>query len=254
MAGRRLFPPFVYGENRTLIQLLSGKGVKLLLAMEDTPFLQAVHNYFVSLGYIIRQTQTGTAAWEQICSSIFDALLIDSELPGMNGMILCRKVREEKRQNTPIVLFMGESRVEQRVMALNLGADVISSDTVNLIDLEAQIRALVRRTIVRNPEDSFSWADIELSVSNHTVTCCGQPLNMPPIPFAILTLLMRQAPSVVPRQVLEREIYGNALPNSDSLRTHIHTLRTLLCNAGRPILKTVPRVGFCLENWNNIAG
>lgn len=229
--------------------LLSEKGLRLLIVTEDEEFARSLYDYLVPLGYNMDRASSGTSGWKRAASSSYELLLIDMALSGMDGLTLCRRLREEVGLETPVLLFMNGESLEARVLGLNWGADAFVSKSVDLRELEAMIRAIVRRTGSRPQSRCLSWAGLELDTYTHTVTCEGTPLQLRPIAFTILARLMRQAPGVVTRKDLEYEIYGEFPPDSDSLRTHIHSLRKALQQAGRPILKTVTHVGYCLLSW-----
>ena len=229
--------------------LLSEKGLRLLLVTEDEKFAQTLYKYLTPLGYNMDMASSGTAGWKRASSNSYDALLIDIALSGMDGLTLCRRLRDEVGLETPILMFMDGESLEAKVLGLNWGADVFINKSADMREFEAVVRALVRRMGARQGSHTLSWAGLELDPHMHTVTCEGVPLTLRPTAFTILARLMRQAPGVVTRKDLEYEIYGDFPPDSDSLRTHIHSLRRALQAAGRPILKTVTHVGFRLTPW-----
>lgn len=93
------------------------------------------------------------------------------------------------------------------------------------------------------------WGDIELDPAAHSASRSGTPLKLSPTGFTILETLLRAAPRIVSRAELEREIWGDAPPDSDALRTHIHELRQKLDKPfAHPLLKTVPHVGYGLSD------
>lgn len=228
---------------------LSEKGLRLLLVTEDEQFAQALYTYLTALGYNMDMASSGMTGWKRASSNSYDALLIDIALSGMDGLTLCRRLRDEVGLEAPILMFMAEESLEAKVLGLNLGADVFINKAADMREFEAVVRAVVRRMGAHQGSRRLSWAGLELDPHMHTVTCDGVPLTLRPTAFTILARLMRQAPGVVSRKDLEYEIYGDFPPDSDSLRTHIHSLRRALQEAGRPILKTVTHVGFRLTPW-----
>lgn len=229
--------------------LLSGKGLRLLIVSEDEQLVQTLYDYLTPIGYNLDRASGGMAGWKRGSSNVYDVLLIDMALSEMDGLTLCRRLREEVGVETPILMFVSEESLETRVLCLNWGADGFVTKSVNMMELDAMLRAVVRRSRARQASHRLSWAGLELDQQTHTVTCEGVPLQLRPIAFTILARLMRQAPGVVTRKDLEYEIYGDFPPDSDSLRTHIHSLRKALDTVERPILKTVTHVGFRLIPW-----
>ena len=173
-------------------------------------------------------------------------LLIAVILPGMDGLTICRRLRE-MGSRIPIVMMTRSESVEKRVLCLNLGADDFLIRYFEMMEMEARIRAVVRRSRQHNTPLILRWGGLELNPCTHTVLCDGTPLHLRPICFTMLACLMRSAPGIVTREELTREVYGDSPPDSDSLRTHIHLLRRALEKQGKPILQTVTHVGFRLE-------
>ena len=229
--------------------LLTGKGIRLLIVTEDEQLAQTLYGYLTPVGYNLDRASSGTDGWRRGSSNNYDVLLLDAALSGMDGLTLCRRLREEVGLETPVLMLLNGESLETRVLCLNWGADGFVSKSVDMMELEATLRALVRRSRSQHASHRLSWAGLELDPKTHTVTCDGVPLTLRPIAFTILARLMRQAPAVVTRTDLEYEVYGEFPPDSDSLRTHIHALRKALNDAGRPILKNVTHVGFRLLPW-----
>ena len=114
-------------------------------------------------------------------------------------------------------------------------------------ELDARLRALVRRARGRQTRSVLCWEDIDLDPAAHSATRSGVPLRLSPTGFVILETLLRAAPAVVPRTELEQAIWGDFPPDSDALRTHIHELRQKLDKPFTcPLLKTIPHVGYTL--------
>ncbi len=227
----------------------TGKGIRLLIVTEDEQLARTLYDYLTPIGYNLDRASGGTDGWKRASSNNYEVLLLDAALSGMDGLTLCRRLRVEVGLDTPILVFLNGESLETRVLCLNWGADGFTSKSVHMMELEAMLRAHVRRFRSQHVPRSLMWAGLELDPQTHTVTCDGIPLQLRPTAFTILARLMRQAPAVVTRKDLEYEVYGDFPPDSDSLRTHIHSLRRVLQAAGRPVLKTVAHVGFRLTAW-----
>ncbi len=230
--------------------LHSGIGLRLLIVTEDEPLAQALYDYLTPLGYNLDRASSGMTGWSRGSSGSYEVLLLDMVLSGMDGLTLCRRLREEVGLESPVLMFMAGESLETRVLCLNWGADGFISKSADMREVEAMIRAVARRFRAQHAPHRLTWAGLELDPQTHTATCEGVPLQLRPTAFTILARLMRQAPGIVTKKDLEYEIYGEFPPDSDSLRTHIHSLRKALQKVGRPILRTVTHVGFRLDPWN----
>ncbi len=231
----------------TVIELSSGKNIRLLVVESDEALIEQIYAYLEPLGYDLDRASNGLLGWQRAVTGAYDLLLIGVMLPGMDGLTLCRRLRSESGSEVPVIMLTSNESVENRVLCLNWGADDFLVKPFDMLELEARVRAVVRRSRAQHSSRVLSWAGLELDPQTHTARCDGQPLHLRPTSFTLLARLMRSAPGVVTRKELELEIYGDSPPDSDSLRTHIHLLRKVLEAAGKPVLKTVSHVGFRLE-------
>ena len=144
-------------------------------------------------------------------------------------------------------MLTARDTVADRVTGLDCGADDYLVKPFSMKELDARLRALVRRARGRQTRSVLCWEDIELDPAAHSATRSGVPLRLSPTGFVILETLLRVAPAVVPRTELEQAIWGDFPPDSDALRTHIHELRQKLDKPFTcPLLKTIPHVGYTL--------
>ena len=223
------------------------RSIRLLIAEADDAAMREMYDYLEPLGYDLDSARNGNAAWRQVAEGSYDALVIDVMLPGMDGLELCRKLREEAYSDVPIIMLTDSSSLENRVLCLNWGADDFVTRPVVMLELEARIRALVRRARTHQASRVLQWSNLQLDPRKHEGACGGTPLALRPKGFAILAMLMRAAPGIVSREEMEHQLYGDNPPESDSLRVHLHLLRRELERVAGPVIKTVPRMGFMLE-------
>ncbi len=223
------------------------RSIRLLIAEADEQAMKDMYGYLEPLGYELDSARSGMAAWKQASEGCYDALVLDVMLPGMDGLELCRRLREEAFSDVPVIMLTDSSSMENRVLCLNWGADDFVTRPVEMLELEARIRALVRRARTHQANFSLSRAGLVLDPRKHEAMYAGKPLALRPKGFSILALLMRSAPGIVSREEMEHELYGDSPPESDSLRVHLHLLRRELKRVSGPAIKTVPRLGFRLE-------
>lgn len=217
-----------------------------LLFIEDNEELLAnLYAWFEPLGYDLDSARDGVAAYELLGRAAFDCIVLDLLLPRMDGFELCRRLRSEACINTPLIMLTARDSVEDRVRGLELGADDYLVKPFSLRELEARIRAILRRPGLRG--QSLRFGPLEIFPQERRVLRDGQELRPGPTGFLILEELMRRAPGVVTRERLEELLWGDAAPGSSALRNHILELRRVI---DRPfnsdLLKTVPHVGYRL--------
>ncbi len=220
------------------------------LIVEDNQDITAnLYAFLEPLGYELDCAATGTAGLELAAGGTFDVIVLDIMLPGMDGLAVCHALRTRYTVATPILMLTARDTVADRVTGLDAGADDYLIKPFSMKELDARLRALVRRAQGRQTLSVLRWGDIELDPAAHSASRSGTPLKLSPTGFTILETLLRAAPRIVSRAELEREIWGDAPPDSDALRTHIHELRQKLDKPfAHPLLKTVPHVGYGLSD------
>ena len=121
--------------------------------------------------------------------------------------------------------------------------------------LEARLRALIRRERRQVGGEVLKVADLVLDPASLRVTRGGSELQLSPIGLRLLTILMRESPRVVTRQEIEREIWGNGLPDSDTLRSHLYNLRKVIDKPfDNPLLHTVQSAGYRIADLSTHPG
>jgi DNA-binding response OmpR family regulator len=172
-------------------------------------------------------------------------IILDLMLPGMNGVALCRKLREDARRDTPLLMLTARDTVDDKVAGLDAGADDYLVKPFELRELDARVRTLLRRQRGAVVPETIRVADLSLDTSTLQVSRAGQAIRLMPIGLKLLTVLMRASPRVVTRRQLEREVWGDGLPDSDTLRSHLYALRKAIDKPfDRPLLHTVAGVGY----------
>ncbi len=228
----------------------------LLLVEDNEDILAMLYAFFEPLGYELDCARNGRAGLEQAIAGRFDCLVLDVMLPGMDGITLCRTLREKHDYRTPIIMLTARDTVPDRVLGLESGADDYLIKPFALKELEARIRALIRArgrgmrgAGSGGGSGELRYADVVLDVAGHRVTRQGRELRVSPTGFRILCELMRVAPALLPREELEQALWGDDPPGGSALRTHIHELRQVLDKPfAVPLLRTVSHVGYRLAD------
>jgi DNA-binding response OmpR family regulator len=217
-----------------------------VLVIEDNPDLAAnVCDFLEAKGHVVDVAGDGLTGLHLAVTRDFDAIVLDIVLPGMDGLTLCRKFREEARRSTPVLMLTARDALDDRVAGLECGADDYVLKPFALRELEARLKALVRRSSAALTPSVLRVADLEYDPALVRVRRGGRVISLPPIPLKLLETLMRAAPRVVRRDELERAVWGDAPPDSDALRAHMHTLRAAVDGAGEPaLLHTLRGVGY----------
>jgi DNA-binding response OmpR family regulator len=223
------------------------RGLHVLIVEDNADIVANLYEYLEPLGYTLDCARNGISGLAQAQRRSHDAIVLDLMLPGLDGLELCRRLREDFRRSTPVLMLTARDTVDDKVLGLRSGADDYLVKPFALSELDARLQALVRRSRGLVGSAPLRVGRLHLDPATHDVTRDGQKLQLSPMGFRILAVLMRSSPALVTRETLERELWGDERPTSDSLRTHIHALRQALERPfGRPMLVTMPSVGYRL--------
>jgi DNA-binding response OmpR family regulator len=218
-----------------------------VLIVEDNRDLAAnLSDYLTSRGHIVDLAMDGVTGLHRAVTGDFDAVVLDLGLPGMEGGEVCRRLRAA-RVATPILMLTARGELEDRVGGLELGGDDYLVKPVPLKELDARLRALVRRAHGGLPQPRLQVADLVLDERTMQVSRAGQQIALARLDYQLLRILMRESPAVVTRARLESELWGDEPPDTDALRAHIHLLRRAIDQPfATPLLHTVRSVGYRL--------
>jgi DNA-binding response OmpR family regulator len=221
-----------------------------VLLVEDDPDLAAnIQDFLEQNGWRVDHAPNGALAIHQLISGRYSAGIFDLRLPGIGGLELCERVRTGIAPALPVLMLTAAGTLEDRLRGFRAGADDYLVKPFALAELLARLQALIRRAaaIVHSPGGNLCIGDLQLCISTREVSRGGQRLTLTNMGFAILEKLMRHSPAIVLRSDLEFHLWGDEPPGSDSLRTHIATLRAAIDPPGLPpLLLTHRGVGFQL--------
>ena len=227
--------------------------VALLLVEDNEDILANLYAFLEPLGYELDCARNGRTGLAMALEQHFDCIVLDIMLPGIDGISLCRELRDKHHKLTPIIMLTARDAVADRVQGLEAGADDYLVKPFALKELEARIRALLRRGRMSSGNSAdggavWTYADLTFNSGEHWAERQGRRLRLSPTGFRILDELMRVAPGLVRREDLEHALWGDDPPEGSALRTHIHELRRELDKPfAESLLHTVPHVGYRLS-------
>jgi DNA-binding response OmpR family regulator len=199
-----------------------------ILIIEDNPDIAAnIGDYLDDRGHIVDFAGDGVTGLHLAVVEDFDAIVLDLALPGMDGLEVCRKLREDAGKNTPVLMLTARDRLEDKIAGFATGADDYLVKPFALQEVEVRLDALARRGR-RSGARVLTVGDLIYNLDTLTVNRAGKEIELNPIGLKLLESLMESSPNVVTRSELEKQVWGEELPDSDSLRVHIHSLRALI--------------------------
>ncbi|MEM7078545.1 MAG: response regulator transcription factor [Pseudomonadota bacterium] len=216
------------------------------MLVEDHHELAAtVGEYLESQQYTVDYASDGLSALHLAVTEDYDAIVLDLNLPGIDGLEVCRRLREDARKPTPVLMLTARDQLDDKLAGFDVGADDYLVKPFEMPELAVRIEALIRREKGVVSETVYKIADLELDTQREIALRQGKRLNLSPRSFEILRILMRNSPAVVSRKELEREIWGDEVPDSDALRSHLYNLRRIVDKPFEQVLiETVSGRGF----------
>jgi DNA-binding response OmpR family regulator len=223
-----------------------------ILVIEDQPeILQNIADYLELKGYLVDCAYDGLGGLHLAVTQPFDLIILDLMLPGMDGITLCKKLRQDARLGTPIIMLTARDSVDDKLKGFQAGADDYLVKPFSLPELHARVEAVLRRGQT-GLQTILTIGDLVFDMSNLEVSRQGIPLKLSPIGLKLLEVLMKRSPHVVKREALEELLWGEDLPGSDSLRSHIHTLRHIIDKPFKSaLLHTVHGIGYSLKETDH---
>jgi DNA-binding response OmpR family regulator len=217
----------------------------LLLIEDHKDIAEMVIAYLEGRGFDVDYAGDGITGLHLAVSNTYDAIILDLMLPGMDGLEVCRKLRADVKRDTPVIMLTARDTLDDKISGLETGADDYLIKPFAIKELEARVRSLIRRHKGETVKEVLSVGDMTLDTSTLEVRRNGVEINMTPIGLKILTVLMRASPAVVSRRELERQVWGDILPDSDTLRSHLYNLRKVIDKPfEKQLLHTIQGSGY----------
>lgn len=225
---------------------MSAQATPMILLVEDhNDIAEMVTAYLENRGFDVDYAADGITGLHLAVSNTYDAIILDLMLPGIDGLELCRKLRTEVRCDTPVIMLTARDTLDDKITGLETGADDYLVKPFAIKELEARVRSLIRRHKGETAKELLAVADMTLDTATLKVHRSGKAINMTPIGLKILTVLMRASPTVVSRRELERQVWGDILPDSDTLRSHLYNLRKVIDKPfDKQLLHTIHGSGY----------
>lgn len=214
-----------------------------ILLVEDDPLLgDGLRAGLQQQAFQVDWVRDGEAAQRELRAHPYAAAVLDLGLPRMDGIQVLGSVRRAGIA-LPILVLTAREAVPDRIRGLNLGADDYVVKPIDLHELGARLRALVRRAHGR-PDDRLTAQDVVLDPASRLVSLAGVPVALSAREFDLLHVLMLNAGRVLSREQIEAHLYSwGQEVESNAVEVHVHRLRSKL---GSQLIRTVRGVGYVL--------
>lgn len=218
----------------------------VLLVEDHNDLAASIGDYLESSGFAMDYAADGAIALNLLDENPYDVIVLDLMLPKIDGIRVCERLRE-RGDGTPILMLTARDQLDDKVAGFNAGADDYLVKPFEMEELAVRVRALVRRARGEMSDGAMRVGDLVFDPKTMRVERAGERVNLSPTSIRILKVLMRESPRLVSREQLENELWGDMLPDSDTLRSHMYNLRK---GIDRPhkvkLLHTVQGMGFKL--------
>lgn len=217
--------------------------MRILLAEDDSLLGDGLRAGLRQLGFQVDWVRDGEAAERELHAQQYAAAVLDLGLPRKDGMDVLAAVRQAGI-STPVLVLTARDAVPDRIRGLDVGADDYVVKPVDLHELAARLRALVRRAHGQ-PQECLTAQDIVLDPAARSVRQAGEPVMLSTREFDLLQAFMLSADRVLSREQLEQQLYSwGQEVESNAVEVHIHNLRRKL---GAALIHTVRGVGYMLQ-------
>lgn len=220
-----------------------------ILVVEDDPAIRnGLERALLKHGYDVSTCADAESAETVLAETDIQLLVLDVMLPGRSGLELCKRLRAAGSE-VPVLMLTALSDESDKILGLDLGADDYLTKPFSLGELEARIRALLRRS----PTDSaipstLTFGDVKIDFLRYRATKAGQEVHLPPKGFGVLQALAEQEGAVVTRDDLLEHVWGyDTMPTTRTVDNHVAQLRSRLEDdpAEPEYIRTVFGVGYC---------
>ncbi|MCS6814356.1 MAG: response regulator [Cyanobacteria bacterium] len=227
--------------------------MRILLVDDDEILTQAIARQLASQPYAVDIAADGEAGWDFAQATTYDLVVLDINLPKLDGIQLCQRLRDHKYTN-PILLLTAKGESSDKVMGLDAGADDYVVKPCTIEELCARIRALLRRRSATS-SPVLTWGYLRLDPSTCEVTYKNQPLNLSPKEYGLLELLLRNPQRIFSSSSILEHLWGfEDAPSEETVRTHVKRLRRKLKALGAEnLIDTVYGMGYRLKSPDSLS-
>ena len=222
--------------------------MRLLIVEDETRLADTLRQLLHRQGYTADVCYDGVSGLDNALTGIYDLMVLDVMLPGLNGFQVARKLRDAG-VTTPILMLTAKSDLSDRVHGLDCGADYYLTKPFEPEELLACVRTLLRRSGGQLQEsDTLTWGDLSLERGTFTLSCSGRDVRLSRREYDLMELLMRNGAQVVTKEQLLIKVWGyDSQAEDNNVEVYISFLRRKLTHLHSQVrIKTLRMLGYCL--------
>ena len=220
--------------------------MKLLVIEDNRDIAENIADYFEPQGHQLDFATDGQQGLNLALQGDFDVIVLDLMLPRMDGYTVCQRLRAAHNA-TPVIMLTARDQLGDKLEGFDAGADDYLVKPFSVKELEARLKALLKRLQQFGQHPVLQVADLTFDTNTLQVSRADRLLDLTPTQRKLLLCLMQHSPNVVKRAELEALLWGDEPPDRDILRTHIYSLRNLIDKPfAVKLLHTVHGLGYRL--------
>jgi DNA-binding response OmpR family regulator len=219
--------------------------LNVLLVEDDIDLAETVVDYLELEKIHCDYASNGISGLQLVRENRYDVLLLDLNLPRLDGLSVCQQMRAAG-DDTPVLMLTARDQLGDKIAGFNAGTDDYLVKPFEMKELVVRLLALSRRR--SGQVRRLHCGDLEMNLSERTLLRAGKTIKLSPTGWQLLEALMRASPSVMSRRELETAVWGDEIPDSNSLKVHLFHLRKAIdAPFDMPLLHTVTGHGFALR-------
>ena len=220
--------------------------MRILIVEDEELIAQSIHDSLMAEGYAVDRAIDGVHGLWMATEQTYDAILLDIMLPGINGFVVCRQLRD-RGVVTPIMMISAKAGEFDQAEGLDTGADDYLTKPFSLVVLNARLRALIRRGPAERPA-VLEAGSLRLDPARRTVERNGVPIELTPREFALLQYLLHQAGRPVRKRELIEQVWGDDELEDNVLQVYVGYLRRKVDEPfGTDTIQTIRGIGYRID-------
>jgi DNA-binding response OmpR family regulator len=226
---------------------MNKQSLYILVVEDQQSIAQNIANYMEVKGHVLDFATQGDQGLALALTNHYDLVILDLNLPVIDGLEVCKQLRQKARYHVPIIMLTARDSIDDKISGFTLGADDYLTKPFSLQELEVRCFALSRRHLLQT-NDILTFDELSIDRKVQQVIRAGETLELHSMGYRILAILAEAYPQVVSRSTLSQKLWGDEPTESDALRSHIYQLRNMLDKPfDYPMIKTMHGVGFVLN-------
>lgn len=217
----------------------------VLIVEDHTALAETIADHLEMANFTVDFAADGVTGLHLAVTNPYDAIILDVMLPGMDGFDICEKIRKDAKSDVPIIMLTARDQIGDKLKGFDNGADDYLAKPFNPDELIARLQSMIRRHRGEFDSKALIVGELVFDLGTMEVTREKQKLKVSPTGLQILKVLMKKSPEIVTKDQLAQQLWGDLIPDSDVLRSHLYILRKTIDKPfDSQLLHTIPGVGL----------